>query len=191
MWREHAPFLRPVQKSAWSRRCSKLALGKYEIQSKCKYRSARIPEGRAREKGNNGKVRSRAVLRRVRIFLHTFFPLFPFFLFELRIDRKERWSSKRISERKFFYGVEINGWMRVDTREGNKSIFFSHFPSPPFPPGRFLENGKTELMATDLRGFFVDPGAKLLNSIGGGSPGRFIVASKRITNVDADETARK
>lgn len=81
--------------------------------------------------------------------------------------------------------------MRVDTREGNKSIFFSHFPSPPFPPGRFLENGKTELMATDLRGFFVDPGVKLLNSIGGGSPGRFIVASKRITNVDADETARK
>lgn len=85
----------------------------------------------------------------------------------------------------------MNRRMGVDTREGNNSIFFSHFPSPPFPPGRFLENGKTELMATDLRGFFVDPGAKLLNSIGGGSPGRFIVASKRITNVDADETARK
>lgn len=72
---------RPVQKSAWSRRCSKLALGKYEIQSKCKYRSARIPEGRAREKGNNGKVRSRAVLRRVRIFLHTFFPSLSFLSF--------------------------------------------------------------------------------------------------------------
>lgn len=70
-------------------------------------------------------------------------------------------------------------------RNNSRSFFFPTL-SPSSSPGRFLENGKTELMAAD--GFLVDPAIKLLNSIGGG---RFIVASKRITNVDADETARK
>lgn len=131
------------------------------------------------------------VLQRVRIFPKRCFFL-SFFPFELR-SRRASWSSNRISARKFF--IEINdkssmGWIC----EGEIiRPFFSLSPPPSsaFFPGRFLENGKTELMATDLRGFFVDPGVKLLNSIGGGSPGRFIVASKRITNVDADETARK
>lgn len=53
-------------------RCSKLALGKYEIQSKCKYRWARIPEGRARGKGNTGNNGKAESVERVVSLVPTF-----------------------------------------------------------------------------------------------------------------------
>lgn len=94
----------------------KLALGKYEIQSKCKYRWARIPEGRAREKGNtgnNGKVESLErvvsdfsnVVPRVNFSRSILFLFFVFFFFFcLTIDRTTsvRWFRTEI------LSVEIN-----------------------------------------------------------------------------------